>query len=107
MAETIIVQPVVYEIVVTPNDLGVTVAASGPQGIQGPEGPPGTASGAYTFTQIAPASVWSISHNLGYNPAVTAVDSAGNVVEGTLIYQTTDTLEITFGIAISGSAYMS
>lgn len=107
MSETIIVQPTVYTIEVTPNDLGITVTAPGPQGIQGPQGPPGTASGAFTFTQSTPAATWNVTHNLGYNPAVTATDTAGNVVEGTLLYLTSNTLELSFGIAISGYAYMS
>jgi hypothetical protein len=98
MSDTIIVQPTVYEL---------TVTAPGPQGPPGPQGIPGADTGYFAFTQITPASTWNITHNLGINPAVTAVDSAGNVVEGTLLYLTSNTLRITFGIAISGSAYMS
>jgi hypothetical protein len=107
VSDTIIVEPVVYELVVTQEVYELDVTAPGPQGIQGPEGPPGTASGYFVYNQVAPASTWNITHNLGYNPATTTVDSAGNVVEGTLLYLTTNTLRITFGIAISGSAYMS
>jgi len=107
MSETVIVQPVVYTVSVTPNDLGVTVTAPGPQGIQGPEGPPGTASGYYVFSQPTASATWAVTHNLGYNPAVTTVDTAGNVVEGTLLYLTSNTLRVSFGVAISGYAYMS
>jgi hypothetical protein len=107
MSDTIIVEPVVYELVVTQEVYQIDVTAPGPQGIQGPQGVPGADTGAYTYTQVAPASVWNITHNLGINPAVTTVDSAGNVVEGTLLYLTTNTLRVTFGIAISGNAYMS
>ena len=107
MSDTIIVEPVVYELVVTQEVYELDVTAPGPQGIQGPQGPPGIDTGYFSFTQVAPASVWNVTHNLGINPAVTTVDSAGNVVEGTLLYLTTNTLRITFGIAISGSAYMS
>lgn len=98
MSDTIIVQPTVYEL---------TVTAPGPQGPIGPEGPAGTSTGYFEYNQIAPANVWTITHDLGYNPATTVTDSAGNVVEGTLLYLDTNTLEITFGIAISGYAYMS
>jgi hypothetical protein len=107
MAETIVVQPTVYTIEVTPNDLGITVTAPGPQGPVGPQGPPGIDTGYYEYIQVAQSATWNITHNLGINPAVTAVDSAGNVVEGTLLYLTTDTLRISFGVAISGRAYMS
>ena len=87
--------------------IGGPQGARGPQGIQGPQGPPGIDTGYYAYTQTAPATTWNITHNLGINPSVTAVDSAGNVIEGTLLYLTTNTLEITFGIATSGHAYMS
>lgn len=107
MSETVIVQPVINEIRVTPNDLGIRVTAPGPQGPEGPQGPPGIDTGYYAYTQVAPAQVWSITHNLHINPNVTAVDTGGNVIEGTLLYLTTDTLEISFDVAVAGHAYMS
>ena len=107
MSDTIIVEPVVYELVVTQDVYQIDITAPGPQGPIGPQGPPGIDTGYYAYTQVAPATTWSITHNLGINPNVTAVDSAGNVIEGTLLYLSTNTLEITFGIATSGHAYMS
>jgi hypothetical protein len=107
MSDTIIVEPVVYELVVTQEVYQIDVTAPGPQGIQGPQGVPGADTGYYAYTQTSPATVWTITHNLGINPSVTAVDSSGNVIEGTLLYLSTNTLEITFGIATSGHAYMS
>lgn len=107
MSDTIIVEPVVYELVVTQDVYQIDVTAPGPQGVPGPQGPPGIDTGYFAYTQVAPATVWTINHNLGINPSVTAVDSAGNVIEGTLLYLSTNTLEITFGIATSGHAYMS
>lgn len=107
MAETIIVQPIVPTITVVPDTYIVNVTAPGPQGIPGPEGPPGTASGYFAFTQTAPSATWTINHDLGYNPAVTATDTAGNVIEGTLLYLSPNTLELSFGIAVAGNAFMS
>jgi hypothetical protein len=107
VSDTIIVEPVVYELVVIQEVYELDVTAPGPQGIQGPQGIPGANTGYFAYAQVAPASVWNITHNLGINPSVTAVDSAGNVIEGTLLYLTTNTLRITFGIATSGYAYMS
>lgn len=36
----------------------------------------------YVHNQSVPASVWTISHNLGKRPAVTALDSAGTRLFG-------------------------
>lgn len=107
MGDTIIVSPVVQSLTVTQETQTVIVSASGPQGIQGIQGPAGVDSGSYAFTQTAPATTWVINHNMHFNPNVTAVDSAGNVIEGTLLYITTDTLEISFGVPVSGHAYLS
>lgn len=107
MSDTIIVEPVIYTLEVVEEVYQLDVTAPGPQGIPGPQGEPGIDTGYFAYTQVAPATTWSITHNLGINPSVTAVDSAGNVIEGTLLYLTTNTLEITFGIATSGHAYMS
>lgn len=105
MSDTLIVEPTVYAIDVILPAYEVSVSAPGPQGIQGPAGV--AANTNFTHTQLAPATTWNITHNLGYNPSATAVDTAGNVVEGTLLYIDTNTLEITFGIPVSGHAYMS
>lgn len=107
MSDVIVVEPTVYKIDVVLPAYQVDVSAPGPQGIPGPEGPPGINTGYFTFEQVAPASTWTINHNLGYNPAVTATDTSGNVIEGTLLYITPNTLELSFGIAIAGNAYMS
>lgn len=107
MSDTIVIEPIVYNLEVVQEVYEIDVTAPGPQGIPGPQGPPGIDTGYFAYTQTAPASVWNITHNLGINPSVTSVDSAGNVIEGTLLYLTTNTLRITFGIATSGYAYMS
>lgn len=60
-----------------------------------------------THTQVTPAITWSVTHNLGFNPAVTILDSGGTLVEGALVFNTINTLTITLSSAISGIAYMS
>jgi hypothetical protein len=50
----------------------------GPQGDQGPPGASGSAPQAFVHTQGTSSSVWTINHNLGYNPAgIYVKDSAG------------------------------
>src|SRR4051794_35319013 len=61
----------------------------------------------YVFTQGSPSASWTITHNLGYYPAVTVVDSSGNEVEGSVQYLSINQVRVTFSAAFSGSAYLS
>lgn len=61
----------------------------------------------YTHTQIAAISTWTIVHNMGYMPNITVIDSGGNDVEGSIVYNSTDTLTISFSAEMSGVAYLS
>lgn len=82
----------------------------GPQGDPGPQGnpgPPGPAGGTYTHTQGTAAAVWSITHNLGFFPNVTVLDSAGTEVEGDVAYVDANNLTVTFTAAFGGVAYLS
>jgi hypothetical protein len=79
----------------------------GPQGPKGDKGDTGAPGSAFTYTQNTVSSNWSITHNMGFHPNVTTVDSAGTVIEGTISYTSTNALIITFAIATSGSAYLS
>lgn len=60
----------------------------------------------YLHTQLAPATVWTINHNLGKNPAITIIDSSGNVVFGDVKY-TVDNITVTaaFSAPFGGIAY--
>jgi hypothetical protein len=61
----------------------------------------------YTFTQIAAASTWNITHNLKKKPSVSIVDSAENNVYGDIEYINENQLTITFNSAFSGKAYLN
>ena len=80
-------------------------------GRRGPAGPPGAggdgASAVYRHHQAAPAPAWTVSHDLGYYPAVTVTDSAGSVVEGDVDYVNENALIITFSVAFGGYANLS
>jgi hypothetical protein len=61
----------------------------------------------YVHTQTTPVDVWNISHNLGFVPNITVVDSSGEVVEGSYEYPNATTVRLTFIGAFSGKAYLS
>ena len=125
MADEVILEPVVFEVTVVKESPEIIINAPGPmgpQGIQGPagdpgqtgatgpqgpQGPKGDSGGFYVHTQGVPSAEWTISHNLGYNPAISIVDSAGNTVEGSYVYNSTNQLTATFSGSFSGTAYLS
>jgi hypothetical protein len=85
-------------------------------GVQGPKGETGAAGangtngingGNFTFEQQTPSASWSITHNLGYRPAVTVQDYGKIILEGELNHITANNLTIKFSEAISGYAYLS
>ena len=98
---------------VTQNVNNVTVSSIGLQGIQGPKGDAGTNGtngvdgGHFTFEQQSNATVWNITHNLGYRPAVTVQDYGKITLEGDLSHTDANSLVLTFSQAVSGYAYLS
>lgn len=62
---------------------------------------------SYVHTQTPAANVWTINHNLGYYPNVTAVDSTQREVVGELEYLSLNSLKLTFIGSFSGKAYLS
>jgi hypothetical protein len=62
---------------------------------------------SYEHTQGAVSNSWVINHNLGFQPNVTVVDSAGTIYEGEIAYTNTNSLTVTFSSAFSGMAYLS
>jgi hypothetical protein len=61
----------------------------------------------YEFDQGVPASVWTITHNMGKFPAVSVVDSGGTIVEGQVDYVDNNNLTIKFTASFSGKAYLN
>lgn len=84
----------------------------GPPGPEGPQGPPGSGgggggSGSYTYIQSVPSAFWTITHNLGYYPAVMVWDTANDMIQADVDHISPSQLTIGFNTAISGRAYMS
>ena len=64
-------------------------------------------AGSYAHTQSVSSATWTITHNLGYRPAVSVVDSGGNYVVGDVNYISTNALTISFSAPFGGFAYLS
>lgn len=101
--EVIIVQPQVSNITVAPVIPNVVITAPGPQGPSGTFTPGDV---AYTHTQAQASNVWTINHNLGFNPTAVIMDSAGTNCEGSFAYPTVNQMTITFNSSFAGTAYL-
>lgn len=64
-------------------------------------------NGTYIHTQYVPLTTWVINHNLGSFPSVTVVDIINQVVVGDIVYNSPNTLTITFNSAFAGYAYLN
>ena len=63
----------------------------------------------YKHNQAQSSKTWTINHNLGKMPNVKVIDSQGELVFGTVVYDKDDLLNkltITFGGAFAGTAYL-
>lgn len=81
----------------------------GPEGPPGPQGPPGEAGvGAYyRFIQATAATVWDITHTIPYRPAVTVVDSAGEIIVPDIQFISDVQIRLVFSAEVAGEAYLS
>lgn len=61
----------------------------------------------YTYNQTAASDTWVITHPLGGYPTVTIVDSANTVVVGTVEYNSTSQVTLSFSAPFAGTAYLT
>jgi len=61
----------------------------------------------YTHDQQSPATTWSITHNLGFRPSVSVVDTSENQCLGDVTYTSDNALTVTFLQSFGGKAYLS
>nr|DAO19807.1 MAG TPA: hypothetical protein [Caudoviricetes sp.] len=61
----------------------------------------------FVFTQSVASATWEIQHDMDKYPAVTVVDTGGNVVVGEVVYNDQNKITITFSAAFSGKAYLN
>lgn len=59
----------------------------------------------FNFNQAAPATVWTITHNLNKNCSVTIRDTNGVSISGLVNYVSLNQVTVTFSAAIAGDAY--
>ena len=64
-------------------------------------------AGSYTHNQNVSSATWTITHNLGFYPSVSVVDSGGNYVVGDVTYVSLNVVSIAFSSAFGGKAYLS
>ncbi len=62
---------------------------------------------SYEHNQSTVSATWLIAHNLGKNPSVSVVDTAGSSVVGIVEYVNLNYLAIKFNSPFSGYAYMN
>jgi hypothetical protein len=61
----------------------------------------------FVFEQATVSESWDVIHNLEKYPAVDVVDSGGNVIIAEIKYIDKNRLQVNFGHATSGKAYMN
>lgn len=84
---------------------GVTSTDDVPEGIDNLYYTPERVS--YQHTQEVASDTWNITHNLGFYPNITVQDSAGTTVEGEIVYQSANAVQLNFAATFSGTAYLS
>ena len=73
----------------------------------GPPGPPGSESPFYKHTQTTPSAMWTIVHNLGFEPQTQVFSSGGVKIEAFVQNLSLNTTQITFSSPFSGYAILS
>ena len=64
-------------------------------------------SGGSIFTQSSPSDHWVVSHNLGYKPDVSILNSGGSEVQAEILHASVNLFHIYFTAAIAGEARMT
>lgn len=67
----------------------------------------GISSSEYEFVQTEPSALWTIRHGLGRFPAVTTVDTAGDIFQAAVRYEDKDTITVSIGFPQAGRAFLS
>ena len=61
----------------------------------------------YTHTQLAPALIWAIQHELDKHPSVDCFSGDGESIVGKIVYTGMNSLTITFSENVLGKAYLN
>jgi len=85
----------------------IVVRARGARGAAGTQGSFSVSLVSFTYEQQSNSTIWNITHNLGFRPAVTVIDYGQNNIECDINHVNENSLTLTFSDAISGHAYLS
>jgi hypothetical protein len=106
-----LLSPGTLELEGTPAPGEVITVAVGRRGPAGPPGPSGVAAVSYTHTQVAPALVWTVQHNLGYYPAGFSIQADGipatSEMEAIVTQVSTSVALLTFLDPTTGKVFVS
>lgn len=61
----------------------------------------------FVYNQTIPSMTWVVEHNLGLNPSVVTADTDGDIIQGTVQFDSLNQLTITFAEPITGTVYLS
>jgi hypothetical protein len=70
----------------------------------GPQGPKGDTGTAFEYVQAAPATTWTINHNLGFRPSVELLDAGSQEIDGEVAHPTVNQTVVTLNPATAGLA---
>jgi hypothetical protein len=62
---------------------------------------------SYKHVQNSGATVWTINHNMGWRPNVSAFDTLGREIVGDVHHVSDNQLTLTFSVTLAGEAYLS
>lgn len=83
------------------------IGLTGPVGPIGPVGPAGTAGVSYLHIQAVAATIWNITHNLGFEPIVQLRTVGGVVFQAEIVHISTSQLQVFLVTAAAGSARLT
>ena len=105
MITTVIAQPAALPDTVIAHG-GPVVVTLVVGGVVGPKGEPGIGAG-YEHIQLAESATWTINHNLGYRPVVSARDTSHNVIVGGISHPSVNQTVISFVTPVAGFARLT
>lgn len=108
MADIIVIQEPITQIIVEAGEPEVVLIESGPPGPIGPVGPQGPdgVTSWYSYVQTAPSSDWIVDHNLGKLVNVSVV-IGGSVVDADIIHNSLNQTTIHFSSPQTGEVVFS
>ena len=76
--------------------------------LAGDKGAVGATGGSYVHNQSSSASLWTVTHNLGYFPGgISVIDSGESIVVGDVTHTSISQFTVSFSTSFSGKVYVS